>query len=186
MTRICWWRVGLFAASIVVAAASARVHAQITTVDKRTFLTFNRAVQVPGATLPAGTYLFRIANPNAQTTWQVLDEHGRHVLATFYFVSTGNRTIQEINHADNKPVVRFHETPQGVAPAMKVLYYPFDSAGYFFLYPKAQAEEIAAVTHQAVLATDSDPTRSRLAHVITIQPDAAAVPQAIDTVEQSR
>jgi len=68
MTRICLWRVGLFAASIVVAAASARVHAQITTVDKRTFLTFSRAVQVPGATLPAGTYLFRIANQNAQTT----------------------------------------------------------------------------------------------------------------------
>src|SRR5215471_7492302 len=186
MTRIILCRIGLLAASFVVAAASAHVHAQSAAVNKRTFLTFNRAVQVPGATLPAGTYLFRIANPNAQTIWQILDEHGRHVLATFYFVSTKERTVQEINQAGNKPVVRFHETPQGVAPAMKALYYPSEPAGSFFLYPKAQAEEIAAVTHEPVLATDSDPTKSRFAHVITIQPNAGAAPQAIETVEQSR
>jgi hypothetical protein len=186
MTRIFLCRFGLLAASLVVAAASAHIHAQSAAVNKRTFLTFNRAVQVPGATLPAGTYLFRIANPNAQTIWQILDEHGRHILATFYFVSTKERTVQEINRAGGKPVVRFHETPQGVAPAMKALYYPTEAAGSFFLYPRAQAEQIAAVTHQPVLATDSDPTKSPLAHVITIQPDAGAAPQAIETVERSR
>ena len=30
---------------------------------KQTFLTFSGPVQVPGMTLPAGTYMFKLANP---------------------------------------------------------------------------------------------------------------------------
>jgi hypothetical protein len=176
MTRILSWAAGFVAATIVVAAASSHAHAQGGTINKKTFLTFSGAVQVPGATLPAGTYVFRIANPAVQTIWQVLDANERHVLAQFFFVPSIDRTIQEQNRAHGRPVVRFHETPQGIAPAMRVLYYPTDPAGSVFLYPKAQAEEIAAVTHQTVLATDSDATKTPLAHVMTIQPDALAAP----------
>lgn len=184
MTRMISWGAGILAAMLVVTAASA--HAQVgTTTHKRTFLTFSGAVQVPGATLPAGKYVFQIADPPAQTIWQVLDANGRHVLAEFFFVSTGNRTVQEQNRANGKPVVRFYETARGVAPALRTLYYPWDSAGYVFLYPRAQAEQIAAITHQPVLATDSDPAKTRLAHVTTIQP-ADTAPQAVESVKQSR
>jgi hypothetical protein len=186
MTRIVSWGAGILAAALVVTAASARVHAQSASVNKRTFLRFSGPVQVPGATLPAGTYLFRIGNPAVQTVWQVLDANGRHVLAQFFFVQTANRTIQEQNRAGGKPVVRFHETPRGVAPPMKVLYYPTDPAGDVFLYPRAQAEQIVALTHQPVLATDSDPAKSPLAHVMTIQPDSGAASQAADVAKQSR
>jgi hypothetical protein len=186
MIRIVSWGAGIIAASLVAAAATTHVHAQLTTEHKRTFLTFSGAVQVPGATLPAGKYVFRIATPDNQMVWQVFDESERQLLASFFYVNTGIRTVQELNRADNKPIVRFYETPRGVAPALKVLYYPWDSAGYALLYPKSQAEQIAAVTHQPVLATDTDPKKSPLAHVMTIQPDAGAASQAIDTVEQSR
>ena len=118
--------------------------------------------------------MFRIANPDVQTVWQVLDANERHVLAQFFFVRTGDRTIQEQNRAHDKPVVRFHETPRGVAPPMRVLYYPTDPAGHAVLDPRAQAEQIAALTHQPVLATDSDPAKSPLAHVMTVQPDSDA------------
>jgi hypothetical protein len=186
MTRIISWGAGILAAALVVTAASVRVSAQGATTNKRTFLTFSGPVQVPGATLPAGTYVFRIANPDVQTTWQVLDANERHVLASFFFVRTGDRTIQEQNHAHGKPLVRFHETPRGVPPPMKALYYPTDPAGHVFLYPKAQAEQIASMTHQSVLATDSDPAKSPLAHVMTVQPPSDAASPAVDAVEQSR
>jgi len=186
MTRIISWGAGILGAAIVLAAASAHIYAQGATINKRTLLTFSGAVQVPGATLPAGTYVFRIANPDVQTVWQVLDANERHVLASFYFVRTGDRTIQEQNRAHGKPVVRFHETPRGVAPPMKALYYPTDPAGHVFLYPRAQAEQIASITHQPVLATDSDPAKSPLAHVMTVQPASDAAPQVIEAVEQSR
>jgi hypothetical protein len=113
------WGAGILAAALVVTAASAHLSAQGATIDKRTFLTFSAPVQVPGATLPAGTYVFRIVNPGAQTVWEVLDATERHVLAQFFFVRTADRTIQEQNRAHGRPVVRFHETPRGVAPPMK-------------------------------------------------------------------
>jgi len=176
---------GILAAALVVTVASARRNAQGATINRRTLLTFRAPVQVPGATLPAGTYVFRAANPSAQTVWQVLDANERHVLAQFFIVRTGDRTIHEQNRLQDKPVVRFHETPQGVAPPMKALYYLTDAAGHMFLYPRAQAEQIAAITHQPVLATDSDPAKSRLARVTTIQP-ADATPQAVESAKQSR
>jgi hypothetical protein len=185
MTRIISWGAGILAA-LLVTAASTRAYAQLTTTHKTTYLTFSGPVQVPGATLPAGTYLFRVANPPVQTIWEVVDAKHQHVLAQFFFVPTGNRTVQEINRAGGKPVVRFHETPHGVAPALKTLYYPLDSAGYVFLYPRAQAEQIAAITHQPVLATDSDPARSPLARVMTVKPDSGAASQAIEVAKQSR
>ena len=187
MTRIISWGAGILAAALVVAAASAHVYAQIgTTEHKRTILTFSGAVQVPGATLPAGTYVFRLATPDNQMVWQVLDASERHVLASFFYASSRDRTTQEQNRANGKPVVRFYETPRGIAPAMKVLYYPWDSAGYAVLYPKSQAEQIATVTHQPVLATNSDPAKSPLAHVMTVQPPSDAAAQAVDAVERSR
>ena len=183
MTRIISWGAGILAAALMVRAASAHLHAQAGTINKRTFLTFRVPVQVPGATLPAGTYVFRIADPTIQTVSQVLDANERHVLAQFFFVRTEVRTIHEINHASGRPVVRFHETPRGIAPPVKVLYYPTDPAGDVFLYPKAQAEQIAAITYQPVFATDSDPTKSSLAHVMTVQP-AEPAPLAVESVTQ--
>jgi hypothetical protein len=180
MTRIISWGVGILAVTLVVVVTSQRVSAQAGTAPKLTFLTFSGPVQVPGTTLPAGTYMFRLANPAAQTIWTVLDANGRHVLAQFFVVPTRERTVQEVNRAGGKPVVRFHEAPQGVAPAMKILYYPTDAPGNYLLYPRSQAEQIAAVTHQPVLATDSDPARSRLAHVITIKPDATTEPDGAE------
>jgi hypothetical protein len=183
MTRIISWGVGIVAVALVVAVTFEHVYAQAGTIPKLTFLTFSGPVQVPGTTLPAGTYMFRLANPAAQTIWTVLDAKGRHVLAQFFVVPTENRTVQEVNRAGGKPVVRFHETPQGVAPAMKILYYPTDAPGNYFLYPKAQAEQIAAITHQPVLATDTDPAGSKLAHVMTINPNTTT-PQ--DAAEASK
>ena len=78
---------------------------------------------------------------------------------------------------ERKPIVRFHETAQGVAPALRVLYYPSDLAGNEFLYPREQAERIAAVSRHPVLAFDDSAARGAAAGVITIEPqttDAAS------------
>ena len=67
-------------------------------------MTFSHEVQIPGATLPAGTYLFSLVTP---TTMRVMTEDGRKVLATFYTTSV-TRT-QNIDHAQ----VRFERMPGG-------------------------------------------------------------------------
>lgn len=123
-----------------------------------------------GTTLPAGTYLFRIGDPASQTYWQVWNKSGTHLLATFFYVPAGYRTYTEVARGDGRPIVRFHETTQGVPPALRVLYYPSQLEGNEFLYPREQAERIAAVSHHPVLALDDDAARGGVVRVVTVQP----------------
>lgn len=153
MKRINSVRAGIAAAALLVTFGAPHAFAQGTTANKQMFLTFSGTVQVPGATLPKGTYVFRIADPDAQRVWQVLDRSERHVLAQFYYVRTADRTIAEMNAAHGKPVVRFHETAYGDPPAIRIVYYPSDMAGAEFLYPKAQATQFAATRQDATVAT---------------------------------
>ena len=45
--------------------------------DKRTMLTFSQAVEIPGTVLPAGTYLFQLADsPASRHVVQVFDQDG--------------------------------------------------------------------------------------------------------------
>ena len=168
MTRITSLATSVVAAIVLVAASSVPANAQATLANKRTYLTFSAPVQVPGATLPAGRYLFQLADPAAQTTWQVFDASGRHLIASFFYVPTGNRSIADENATDGKPVVRFHETPQGTPPAVRVLFYPSDRTGNLFVYPRAQAEQIAAATHQPVLATDTTAIAGNVPVIVTV------------------
>ena len=47
------------------------------TSDKRTYFTFNQSVALPGVTLPAGTYMFRLADPDTtRRVIQVSDKEG--------------------------------------------------------------------------------------------------------------
>ena len=57
------------------------------TVDKLANLTFSGPVQVPGAILNAGTYRFRMANPEtSRNIVQVMNHDGSFVYAMFYTV----------------------------------------------------------------------------------------------------
>lgn len=65
--------------TIVAGAASAQP------VDKRTLFTFNQPVALPGVTLPASTYLFRLANPDtSQNVAHVLSADGKKAYAMFF------------------------------------------------------------------------------------------------------
>jgi hypothetical protein len=177
MTRMISVGAGLAAAAAITMLASSHAAAQGATMDKLTFLTFSGTVQVPGATLQKGTYAFRIADPASQRVWQVLDERQRHVITQFFYVRTADRTSQEQNDANGKPVVRFHETPAGVPPAVRVLYYPTDLAGAEFLYPKEQAKQFASTTRHQILETDSDPAK-RAPAILTVIDPAGIAPTA--------
>jgi hypothetical protein len=97
--------------------------------DRLAYLTFSGPVQVPGATLGAGTYRFRLVNPDSGLrVFQVLSHDGRTVHAMF-FTNPDSR----MNVTDN-PTVTFKETPAGVPPAIKSLFYGGERTGYEFVY----------------------------------------------------
>jgi LPXTG-motif cell wall-anchored protein len=127
MSRLAATRVAL--AALLAAMAPALVNAA--TYDKLAYLTFTGPVQVPGVTLHAGTYGFRLANPDtSRNVLQVVSSDGAIVYATFHTVPD-SRTLTTPD-----PVVSFRETPAGVPAAVRSLFYGGEHNGYEFVYPK--------------------------------------------------
>jgi hypothetical protein len=138
---------------IVVAAMSvlATLHtspARADTWDELTYFTFSAPVEIPGAALPAGTYLFRLADPaGSRSVVQVLSKDGSQVYSTFFAIPDERPTPTD------QPMVTFAETPIGVPEIIKAWFYPGDTAGHKFVYPKQQAATTAATTHEAVFSS---------------------------------
>jgi hypothetical protein len=113
------------------------------TYDKLAYLTFNKAVQIPGVTLHAGTYSFRLANAGTgRNVLQVLSNDGAIVLATFHAMPDSRTVVTP------EPVVSFRETPAGVPVAVKSLFYGGEHSGYEFMYPKGEPIMTAEVRSQ--------------------------------------
>ena len=168
MKRFTSLTAAVFTAAFLAAATS--VSAQDSNVDQRTYLTFSGPVQMPGVTLPAGKYVFKLAPTALHNVMQVFDGEEKHVIGQWFFVAV-ERTNEEQSRADGKPVVMFREMPEGMTPAIHYFYYPTDLRGKEFIYPKDQALKIAAATHETVLATDSDVAKGGEAHVFSVEPN---------------
>jgi hypothetical protein len=168
MKRFTSLAAAVFTAAFLTAATSAS--AQDSNVDQRTYLTFSGPVQMPGVTLPAGKYVFKLAPTALHNVMQVFDGEEKHIIGQWFFVPV-ERTNEEQSKADGKPVVMFREMPEGVTPAVHYFYYPTDLRGKEFIYPKEQALKIAAATHERVLATDSDANKGGEAHVFGVEPN---------------
>jgi hypothetical protein len=119
--------------------------------DKKTILTFSGPVQIPGATLPAGSYVFKLADiPGNRHVVQVFDKNEKKLYTTMLAIP--NERLEP----SDKPVVLFSERATGSPQAVKVWFYPGNRIGNEFVYPKTQAMRIAKATHSSVLATNDD------------------------------
>ena len=110
------------------------------TSDKRTYFTFNQSVALPGVTLPAGTYMFRIANPDtSRNVIQVSDKEGTQSYAMLLTIPAYRL------EAAKDSEVRFMETPAGAPRAVDAWWYVGDNSGYQFIYSKQQLAELNRV-----------------------------------------
>lgn len=120
--------------------------------DRLTYLTFSGPVQLPGVTLAAGTYTFKLADLSGS----------RHVIHVFSKEESPKliTTLMTIPNERLEPVkdtyIMFQERPAGMPQAMKAWFYPGRSIGEEFIYPKQQAVEIARVNNTAVLSNEGD------------------------------
>src|ERR1700682_6576784 len=82
------------------------------TADKRTTFTFSGPVALPGVTLPAGQYLFRLADPSGdRKVVAVLSADGRNPYGMFFSLPA------ERFEPASAPDVRFMETAAGMPAA---------------------------------------------------------------------
>jgi hypothetical protein len=119
--------------------------------NKRTYLTFSGPVQIPGATLAAGTYTFELADPNmARHVIRVSEKDSGKPVALFMTIPQ-----DRLDPPDNN-LVLFRERPAGAPQAIQAWFYPGDRIGEEFVYPKSQAVQIAKANRTAVLATNDE------------------------------
>jgi hypothetical protein len=143
------------ACSAVMLAVSLAGTARADEWNKLTYLTFSGPVQLPGITLPAGTYRFELADPDtSRRIIRVSDKDGSKNYGMFLSISD-----QKLEPADD-PVVMFKESPSGVPQAVQAWFYPGETYGYEFAYPHDQALKIAKATHGSVLAMKDTPQSS--------------------------
>src|SRR5471030_574037 len=138
--------------------------------NKKTILTFSGPVQLPRVTLPAGRYAFKLADiPGNRHVVQVFDKDEHKIFATMLAIPNQRMKPSE------KPIVLFSERATGSPQAIKVWFYPGDTIGNEFVYPKAQARLIAKETHQKVLAMNDDAETSNTAGIIPVEMQTAAL-----------
>jgi hypothetical protein len=119
--------------------------------DYRTYFTFSSPVTLPGITLPAGKYIFRLADPNSsRKVINVLSGDGQRSLAMLHTIP--NQAMTPPNDSE----IRFMETSAQVPPPVKTWWYAGRSIGYEFIYPRQQALQLAKSTSEPILTTTTE------------------------------
>ena len=138
------------AAAIVLTMSATPALAQ--PLDSRTEFTFNNPVEMPGVTLPPDTYIFRFID--ATTGKKVMQVQAKDASSKNYgmFMTISAQRPRASDDAE----LRFLETPAGQPAAVKTWWYPGNTIGREFIYPKSQARRLAQATNSPVLTTQAD------------------------------
>jgi len=167
--------VALLALTVLTLSIGGRAEAQ--PADYRTYFTFSAPVTLPGMTLPAGKYIFRLADPDgSRKVINVMSGDGKKSLAMLHTIP--NQASRPPKDAE----IRFMETNAQVPPPVKTWWYAGKSLGYEFIYPRRQALELAKSTKEPILTTAKETTDLEKADLSRI--DGAGVPAPV-TVEEN-
>jgi len=120
--------------------------------DKKTTFTFTKPVQIPAVhqpgfgVLPAGTYVFKVVDSASNRhIVQIFSKDELTIYATILAIP--NLRLK----ATDKTVITFRERPAGQPEALRAWFYPGKQWGEEFVYPKAQATELAKSANTPVL-----------------------------------
>jgi len=116
--------------------------------NKRTILTVNEPIQVPGKVLQPGKYVMRLMDsPSNRHIVQIFNEREDQLQTTVLAIP--NYRLQPTGQTE----FQWWETPAGQPRAMRAWFYPGDNFGQEFAYPKNEAVRIAATTDVHVPTT---------------------------------
>ncbi len=130
----------------------------------RTIMTFSAPVELPGMRLEAGTYVFKLADTASRNVIQVFTHDEKEILGQWLFIPAERREVT------GDTVVTFRETSAGSTPAVQFWYYPGESIGKEFIYPKDQAMRIAQRTGATVQSADGPVSVEVSASATTVAP----------------
>jgi hypothetical protein len=143
--------------------------------NKKTYVTISQSIEVPGAILPPGRYVFKLLDSSSNRhIVQVMNDRENHVYATNLAIPK-----ERMEPAD-KTILTFYEMPGGGPEPVRSWFYPGDLIGQEFVYPRQRMMEIRAAMNRsnAIVASNTTTTTetAKPAETQTTQESAAVEP----------
>jgi hypothetical protein len=134
-----------FGVTMLCAVVAGTASAQ--TFNKKSIVTFSDPVEIPGAqVLPTGTYVFRLIDSMSdRNVVQILSQDEKHIFATILAVPNYRLKPKDTT------TITFAERAAGSPQAIRAWFYPADTFGQEFVYPKTKALALAATTKESIL-----------------------------------
>src|SRR5438105_1587886 len=120
---------------IIAFALFFEIAAHASVADQATEITFNQSIQVPGQILPAGTYLFKLADPDNLNVVQIFSSDRAHLYATLETIPTEDRQVS------GDTTVSLVEQGAGKPDVLLKWFYPGDETGHEFVYSNKLEKE---------------------------------------------
>jgi hypothetical protein len=120
--------------------------------NKKTYVTISQSIEVPGAILPPGRYVFKLLDSSSNRhIVQVMNERENHVYTTNLAIPK-----ERMEPAD-KTILTFYEVPGGGPEPVRSWFYPGDLIGQEFVYPHQRMVEIRAAMNRgnAIVASNT-------------------------------
>jgi hypothetical protein len=162
-------------ASLVLAPS-----ASADTWNKKTIITVNEAIQVPGKVLQPGKYVMKLMeSPSNRHIVQIFNEREDQLQTTVLAIP--NYRMQPTG----KTEFQWWETPAGQPRALRAWFYPGDNFGQEFAYPKNEAVRLAAAADANVPTTYAE-TEAELATAKVGTVDRAGTEMELDRQTYNR
>lgn len=169
-----------FAATLGLASLVLTPAAMADQWNKKTYITINESIQVPGKVLAPGRYVMRLAeSPSNRHIVHIYNEREDQLQTTVLAIP--NYRLQPTG----KTEFQWWETPAGQPKALRAWFYPGDNFGQEFAYPKTEAMAIASTTNQTVPTTYAQ-TEADLATARVGTIDRAGTEMELDRQTYSR
>ena len=142
--------------------------------NKKTVMTFDQPIEIPGQILPAGTYTFALVESKSdRNIVRIFQADGTTVVATILAIN--NYRL----HPTDKTSVKFVERSGDNPEALKAWFYPGDNFGQEFVYPRQRAIELAVAEKEPVLASDTSDVNTASLVAVTPEQKDEPVAQAV-------
>lgn len=137
-------KVAFVVAFVISTILFAEVYAHADEADQSTKLTFSKPIEIPGRFLPAGTYLFKVADSNDLNLIQIFNGDGSRLYATLQTISTERPEPAE------DAAITLTKQPNGRPDALLKWFYPGNTTGHEFVYPEQEEQQLAHYRQQTI------------------------------------
>ena len=142
-------KVALLIAFAIASVLFLEVAARADETDQSIKITFNQPIEIPGKVLPAGTYLFKLADPNDLNVVRIFNSQGTRLYATLQTI-TAERAMPT-----GDAVVVLADPSEGRPETLVKWFYPGNTSGHELVYPKQEEQQLAQARQQTIVVNET-------------------------------